>query len=384
MSASSPQTAIVLGGGVGGQVAATRLKGRLGSRARVVIIERAPAYTFSPSLLWLMVGQRQPESITKSFAKLTTRGVEMMHATVTGIDTERSAVQTDAGVVTYDYLVIALGAEHDPALLPGAAEYTHHPYDLASAVRLRDALAAFGGGRVVVSIASMPYRCPAAPYETAMLIDGYLRDRGLRDRSTIDMYTPEPLPMPVAGAYVGHSVAAELAARSISFHPRSAPSAVDAGTITINGEGVPYDLAVVIPPHRPPAVVAATGLAGASGWIAVDRASLRTRAGNVYAIGDVTGIPLENGLMLPKAGVFAHGEAEVVAENISRRIDGNLSEATFDGHGTCFLEVGGGKAGMARGDFFASPNPSVALQRPGRLWHLGKVAFEQYWLRRWI
>lgn len=99
----------------------------------------------------------------------------------------------------------------------------------------------------------------------------------------------------------------------------------------------------------------------ASGWVAVDRSSLRTRAANVYAIGDVTGIPLENGLMLPKAGVFAHGEAEVAAENIAGRIEGRLGEAAFDGHGTCFLEVGGGKAGMVRGDFFASPAPSVAM-----------------------
>lgn len=384
MTASNTQTILVLGGGVGGQVAATRLKERLGARARVVIVERSSAYTFSPSLLWLMVGQRRPEAITRNFSKLLRRDIEVMQATVTGIDTERSEVRTETEALRYDYLVIALGAEHDPSLLPGAAEHTYHPYDLAAASRLREALEAFPGGRVVVSIASLPYRCPAAPYETAMLIDGYLRDRGLRDRSTIDMFTPEPLPMPVAGAYVGHSVAAELAARAITFHPRSSPSLVEAGSMTVNGEAVPFDLAVVIPPHRPPAVVASTGLTGPSGWIAVDRASLRTRANNVYAIGDVTGVPLENGLMLPKAGVFAHGEAEIVAENIARRIDGNLSEATFDGHGTCFLEVGGGKGGMARGDFFASPNPTVALRRPGRLWHLGKLAFEQYWLRRWI
>lgn len=384
MSGESQQTVVILGAGVGGQVAATRLKQRLGSRARVVVVERSATFTYSPSLLWLMVGQRRAETITKGSSKLSERGIEMVRATVTQIDTERSEVLTDGGPIAYDYLLIALGAEHAPDRLPGAAEHAHHPYDLAAATRLRDALAGFGGGRVVVAIASLPYRCPAAPYETAMLIDGYLRDRGLRDASTIDMYTPEPLPMPVAGAYIGHSVAAELAARKIAFHPRSAPSAVGPDSITIDGTEAPYDLAVVIPPHRPPAVVASTGLAGASGWIAVDRASLRTRAANVYAIGDVTGIPLENGLMLPKAGVFAHGEAEVAAENIARRIEGNLSEAVFDGHGTCFLEVGGGKAGMARGDFFASPAPAVSMQRPGRLWHLGKVGFEQYWLRRWI
>ena len=384
MPAAASQTVVILGGGVGGQVAATRLKQRLGTRARVIVVERSASFTFSPTLLWLMVGQRRAETITKDFSKLTGRGIEMVRANVTGINIEGSQVLTEDNSIRYDYLLIALGAEHDPALLPGAAEYTHHPYDLPAAIRLRDALAAFGGGRVIVSIASLPYRCPAAPYETAMLIDGYLRDRGLRDASTIDMYTPEPLPMPVAGAYIGHSVAAELAARSIAFHPRSVPSAVGSHSITIDGADVQYDFAVVIPPHRPPAVVASTGLAGASGWIAVDRASLRTRAANVYAIGDVTGIPLENGLMLPKAGVFAHGEAEVAAENIARRIEGNLSEASFDGHGTCFLEVGGGKAGMARGDFFASPAPAVTMQRPGRLWHVGKIGFEQYWLRRWI
>ncbi|MDP2328407.1 MAG: FAD/NAD(P)-binding oxidoreductase [Dehalococcoidia bacterium] len=379
-----PQTIAVLGGGIGGQVVATRLKERLQGRARVVIVERAPSYTFSPSLLWLMVGKRQPEAITRDYSRLLRRDVEVLHATVTGIDTEQSTIHMDASTLRYDYLVIALGAEHDPSLLPGAAEYAHHPYDLAAAGRLRDALAGFSGGRIVVSIASLPYRCPAAPYETAMLIDGYLRERGVREASTIDMYTPEPLPMPVAGPHAGYSVAAELAARSITFHARSAPTSVERQAITINGEAVPYDLAVVIPPHRPPAVIAATGLTGASGWVAVDRASLRTRAGNVYAIGDVTGIPLENGMMLPKAGVFAHGEAEVAAENIARRIEGDLREAEFDGHGTCFVEVGGGKGALARGDFFASPSPQVAFQRPGRTWHLGKVAFEQYWLRRWV
>lgn len=384
MTTPTPQTVVVLGGGIGGQVVATRLKDRLGGRARVVIVERAPSYTFSPSLLWLMVGKRRPEAITRDFTKLLRRDIEVVQATVTRLDVDQSTVQTDGDPIAYDYLVIALGAEHDPALLPGAAEYAHHPYDLPAATRLRDALAEFGGGRVVVAIASLPYRCPAAPYETAMLVDGYLRDRGLRERSTVDMYSPEPLPMPVAGPRAGYSVAAELAARSITFHPRSTPSAVGRGTMTINGDAVPYDLAVVIPPHRPPGAVATTGLTNAAGWIAVDRASLRTRAGNVYAIGDVTGIPLENGMMLPKAGVFAHGEAEVAAENIARRIEGGVGEAEFDGHGTCFLEVGGGKAGLARGDFFASPSPRVAFQRPGRTWHLGKVAFEQYWLRRWV
>ncbi|MBI5948909.1 MAG: NAD(P)/FAD-dependent oxidoreductase [Chloroflexi bacterium] len=384
MTSPAPQRVVVLGGGIGGQVAATRLKAKLGADARVILVERSTTFTFAPSLLWLMVGKRQPRTITRDYSGLSRRGVEVVHASVTGIDTAAAEVQTEGGTIGYDYLVVALGAALDLGRIPGLAEHTHHPYDLPSAERLRDALAAFRGGRVTVAIASLPYKCPAAPYETAMLIDGYLRERGLHDASRIDLYTPEPLPLPVAGPHAGYSVAAELAARGITFHPRTQLEAVEPSALRLGGELVPHDLAVVIPPHRPPAVIAASGLAGPNGWIPVDRSTLRTRASNVYAIGDNTAIPLENGMLLPKAGVFAHGEAEVVAANIARRVHGDLREDAFDGHGTCFLETGGGKSGLARGDFYASPLPRVAMHRPRRTWHAAKIGFEQYWLRRWL
>jgi len=381
---TNAQRIVVLGGGIGGQVAATRLKQKLGGEARVILVERSTVFTYASSLLWLMVGQRQPRTITRDYSGLSKRGIEVMHATVTGINTEAAEVQTDSGTIGYDYLVVALGASLDPDRMPGLSEHTYHPYDLPSAERLRDALAGFNGGRVSVAIASLPYKCPAAPYETAMLIDGYLRKRGIREASKIDLYTPEPLPLPVAGAHAGYSVAAELAGRGITFHPRTQLEGVEPSALRMGGESVPHDFAVVIPPHRPPEVLASSGLGGPNGWIPVDRSTLRTRASNVYAIGDNTAIPLENGMLLPKAGVFAHGEAEVVAGNITRRIRNDLREEAFDGHGTCFLETGGGKSGLARGDFFASPVPTVTMYRPGRSWHAAKIAFEQYWLRRWL
>ncbi len=378
-------TALVLGGGIGGQVAATRLRQRLGDDSRVILVERSPEFTFAPSLLWLMVGGRAARTITRDYSRLRRRGVEVVQAAATTIDCEQSVVQTDTGPIAYDHLVVALGATLDPDRIPGLRDLTHHPYTLESAERLRQALDGFAGGRVVVTIASMPYKCPAAPYETALLIESFLRRRGIRDRSQVEVYTPEPLPLPVAGAFVGHSVAAELARHNIGFHPRVQLARVEPGTLHFaNDERAGFDLAVVIPPHRPPEIVAESGLGGPGGWIAVDRSTLRARPGNVYAIGDITAISLENGLMLPKAGVFAHGEAEVVAENIARRVRGDLHETAFDGHGTCFLETGDGKSGLARGDFYASPVPAVAMYRPGRSWHLAKIAFEQYWLRRWL
>jgi len=384
MTENHRQRIVVLGGGVGGQVAATRLKQKLGATAEVVMVERSPTFTFAPSLLWLMVGKRKQRTITRDYSGLVRRGINVVQATATRIDTGAAAVHTDAGPIGYDHLVVSLGASLDPGRIPGLAEHTFHPYDLPSAERLHDALRGFGGGRVAVAIASLPYKCPAAPYETAMLLDGYLRDRGIRTDSQIDLYTPEPLPLPVAGPYAGHSVAAELAARGIAFHPRTQLQSVEPGELRFQDAAAAYDLAVVIPPHRPPEVIAESGFAGPNGWVTVDRATLRARPANVYAIGDNVAIPLENGMPLPKAGVFAHGEAEVVAANIARRIDGDLREDAFDGHGTCFLETGGGKSGLARGDFYASPVPKVAMYRPGRTWHAAKIAFEQYWLRRWL
>ncbi|MBE7519548.1 MAG: NAD(P)/FAD-dependent oxidoreductase [Thermoflexaceae bacterium] len=381
----SRTTVVVLGGGIGGQVAATELARGLGRTGRVILVERAAEFVFAPSLPWVMTGDRRPGAITRGYAKLARRGIEVRHCEVTGIDPENSRVETSEGPIAFDYLVVSLGAVPAPEGMPGMEEHAHHPYDLEHAERLRDALAGFGGGRVAVAIASLPYRCPAAPYETALLIDGYLRRRGLRDRSSVTMFTPEPLPMPVTGPYIGHRVAAELARHDIPFHPKVQLERVEEGRLVFGGGTVAeFDLAIVIPPHRPAAVVAASPLAGPNGWVPVDRATLRTRHANVYAIGDITAIPLENGMPLPKAGVFAHGEAVVVAANIARRVRGDLRERPFEGHGMCFLETGGGRAGLARGDFYASPVPKVSMYRPGRSWHLGKVAFEKYWLNRWI
>lgn len=381
----SVRPVVVLGGGIGGQVAATRLRQKLPRSMPVVLIERSERFVFAPSLLWLMVGGRTPADITRDYSLLRKRGIDVRRAEVTAIDPSTNLVRTTEGPVEYEHLVVSLGATMAPGSIPGLADHTHHPYDLASAVRLRDALRDFPGGRLVIAIASLPYRCPAAPWETALLIDADLRRRRLRDKTRLEIYTPEPLPMPVAGSFIGHSVAAELAAHGIGLHTGAKLESVEPHELVFSGgERSPFDLAVVIPPHRAPEVVATSELAGPNGWVPVDRSTLATRYGNVFAIGDIAVIPLENGMMLPKAGVFAHAEAEVVAGNVARLLSGDRREDAFDGHGMCFLETGGGKAGFARGDFYASPVPKVAFSRPGRAWHLGKVAFEKYWLHRWI
>lgn len=127
-----------------------------------------------------------------------------------------------------------------------------------------------------------------------------------------------------------------------------------------------------------------SGLAGDSGYVPVDRSTLETTADGVYAVGDVTAIPIAGGKFLPKAGVFAHAEAEVVARRIAAELSGRRARAAFDGGGACWIEMGAGVAAFATGEFFAEDGPRVRLRRPGRRWHLAKVAFEKYWMRRWL
>ncbi len=377
---------LVLGGGTGGVVAARSLRRRLGHRARVVLVERSPSYRFAPSFLWVMTGARRPDEVTADLGRLARRGVEVVRAEVHRVDPGRRVVETGEGSLTYDRLVVALGAELVPEALQGFPEAAHNLYTLEGAVAAGRALRGFPGGRLVVLVSRLPYKCPAAPYEAALLADAVLRRRGVRDRSVVDVYTPEPTPMPVAGPAVGEAVRSVLAARGIGLHPERVVERVDPGArelVLADGERVAFDLLLGVPPHRAPRAVAESGLAGETGFIPVDRATLEAAPG-VFAIGDVTAVPVAGGKMLPKAGVFAEGQAGVVARRIADELGGREPTAAFHGHGSCFLEVGDGRAAFARGDFYAPEAPRVRLHPPGRHWHLAKVAFERYWLRRWL
>ncbi len=379
------RTVLVLGGGVGGVVAARELRKRLPERDRVVLVDRRPDHLFESSLLWLVVGRRDPDAVRRPLSRLTDRGIELVTGEITELDAEARRITVDGRELRGDAMVISLGAEFVFDAVPGLAEAGHNLYGLEGSVSLRGALERFDGGRVVVLTAAPGYKCPAAPYEAAMLVDDHLRRQGIDAR--VDMYAAEPGPMGTAGPEVSAAVREMVESRGIGYHPDYRIESVDPSSRTLrfeNGAGADYDLLLYVPPHRAPAVVRDAGLVGPSGWIATDPETLRTDADGVYAIGDVTSVPLPSGKALPKSGVFAHGEAKVVAENLAAEWSGRAPDAVFDGTGACFIETGSGKAGYGAGDFYAEPAPVMKLRSPSRLWHLGKVLFEKYWFWRWF
>jgi len=378
---------VVLGGGVGGLVAAHHLRQHLAPEHRVVLIDRSPDHVFASSLLWLMVGQRRPQQLRRPLRRLTDRGIEFHQAEITAIDLDRRAVRTASTSFDFDYLVVSLGAQLAPDTVPGFAEMAYNLYDMEGSSAIHAMLESFTGGRIGVFVSSMPFKCPAAPYEAAFLVEAFCRRAGVRHKTEIHLLTPEHQPMPVAGSVLGDRIASLLRERGIQYHPlftfeRLRPERRE--IVASDGSALHVDLLLGVPPHRAPDVVRSSGLLGVSGWIHVDSRTFRTEHAGVFAIGDVTSIRLPNGKMLPKAGVFAHAEAKVVAAQIASAIQGKPSRTSFDGKGSCWIELGDGKAGFASGRFYAEPEPQVRMFRPRRLWHWGKIGFEQWWLRHWI
>jgi sulfide:quinone oxidoreductase len=381
------KTVLVLGGGIGGLVAANRLRKRLPSRHRVVLVDRERQHVFQPSLLWIASGDRAPNQIQRPLAELVSKGVEVRIGAIDRIDTGALAVRVDGEEIAGDAIIVALGADLAPETIPGLAEAGHNLYTLPGASAFCDALSRFTGGVIVVLTAAPAYKCPAAPYEAAMLIESVLRRRGVRDRVQMDLYAAEPGPMAVTGPKLSGQVRGAVESKGIGYYPEHQVTHVNAATRQLtfaNGATAYFDLLLYVPPHRAPAVVREAGLLAASGWVAANRGTFETGIAGVYAIGDVTGIPLAMGKPLPKAGVFAHKEAEVVADNIASLWAGHDARRTFDGAGECFVETGDGRAGFGAGNFYAEPTPQVRFYAPSKRWHWGKVLYERRWLKRWI
>jgi len=383
------KTILILGGGVGGITVANEFRQKLPSVYRVILVEKNPTHAFAPSFLWLMTGNRRANTITRPVHRLVRPGVEIIHAEVTGIDVRNRLITTTKDSVGFDYLVIALGAELAPDLIPGLAESAFSFYTFEETQRLKPALEKFEGGNISLVVSALPYKCPGAPHEAAMLLADYFRKRGLKDQVNIHLYTPEPQPMPVAGPQLGDAVRQMLASKGIVFHPLYKLVSVDPQNHRLSFDGkepVPYDMLIAIPPHRAAPIVREAGLTNDAGWIPVDGLTLKTRYEQIYAIGDITAISIPGRwksdvpMMLPKAGVFAHLQAEIVARRVVDEINGKISNSRFSGGGYCMLEAGEGLAGFAFGDFYAEPSPRLELRNIGQAWHLGKVLFEQWWL----
>lgn len=263
----------------------TSLASKVKGRAKITVIERKSKFEFAPSFPWLMVGARNAEQVQRSLEVLDRKGINHVRDEVSRISLDNHEVKTRTGSFEFDHLVVALGADYDNETIP-AFDRAHHIYDLESAVRLRDELRKFDGGKVAVGVARTPFKCPAAPYEAALLIDHQLRVRQLRDKSSIAFFTPEGQPLPAAGPEIGGKVLTLFKERGIEWNPKEKLTGIQNGTCAFDsGKTVEFDLLFCVPPHKAPEPVVKAGLTNQTGWIPVNPRTMETKQEGVYTAG---------------------------------------------------------------------------------------------------
>ena len=369
----------MLGAGFGGLEVTTRLSDELGDDVEVVLIDRSDGFVFGFSKLDVMFGRTPPAAVHHAYADVVKPGVRFVQTVVRAIDPVARRVETDAGTFEGDVVVVALGADLDPAATPGLVDGGHEFYTVPGAFALRDVLAAFEGGRVVVGVTSTPFKCPPAPSETALLMHDYLTERGRRDRSEIALVMPFGVPIPPSPAASAALVTA-FAERGIAWHPERAVRGLDPDRRVArlsDGSDLPYDLFLGVPVHHAPVAVQQSGMT-VDGWIPVDPLTLETSFPGVYAVGDVTSVGT------PKAGVFAEGQASVVGEGIIARIKGSGPASTYDGRGLCYLEFGRDQVARVDVTFLSGERPRGELDGPSQALAADKVEFGASRIQRWF
>ncbi len=376
------QKIVVVGGGFGGVAAARTARALLDRQHDVTLVDRSRRTYLCGALPLLIVGERAAAGVSRSLGSLTNRGVRYVEAEVQALDLASRTVLTSAGTLEYDFLVVAPGAVYDWAAVPGSsAAYSF--YDIANARRLRRKLRSFRKGRIVVAVSGLPYKCPPAPFEAAMVLDWAFRQRGVRGDIELHVCTPEPAPLPVAGPEAGTRLTRSLERKGIVLHAGAGVTEVASNGREAefsDGTSMECDLMITVPVHRAPPVVAEAGLAGESGWVPVSAETLETRQTGVYAVGDVNAVPMANGRPLPKAGVFASAEGETVGRNIAASVNGT-EPVTFPGNGHCFIAYSGTQAGLVKGEFLAPGKPNVRLQPATARAYRVKERFERDWGR---
>jgi sulfide:quinone oxidoreductase len=372
---------VVLGAGFGGLELTTMLSEAFGGAMDVVLIDKADAFVFGFSKLDVMFGRHLPDAVRHRYGQIVKPGVRFIQTTVRAIDPAAKHVVTDAGEFDADILVVALGADLDPAATPGLVEGGHEFYSVPGAFALRDVLPSFEKGPAIVGVTGKSFKCPPAPSETALLLHDYLVARGRREATEIALVMPFGTPIPPSPD-TSQAILAAFAERGIRFVKDSLVQALDPArkvAVLSDGTEMPYALFLGVPIHRVPQVVVDSGLsADQYNWVPVNKQTLETKFPGVYAVGDV------NGVGTPKAGVFAEGAARVVANAIIAQHKGGDRPGAYEGAGSCYVEFGDAKVGRVDVNFLSGPKPTGTFQAPSAALVKEKSHFGSSRVARWF
>ena len=372
---------IIAGGNTAGTIVANRLARKLDDEldkeeVEILVLNKTDEHIYLPGQVFVAFGLEEPAELKRNERELLDPRIKFLYGqkgTITKIDPANHSVMTaDGSSYSYDYLVIATGAESNWDEIPGYKAAAVSPYEFDYALKMREALERFEGGTIVINTARLPYRCPPAPIETALILSDYLKKRGIREKTRI-IYT-----YPVQGvifiAPVNKPFLNLLEQKGIEVHSPFNVASVNPNQKIIEsqeGEKIKFDLLIGVPSILGAKVIGDSGIGDKGRWVPTDKFTLRMKGySNVYVIGDATDLPI------PKAGSAADYEAYVIAHNIANDIKGNLGVRFYEGDVACYIATGIGTATHGKFNYTSEPK----LMPPSQAHWWGKIGYNRlYW-----
>jgi sulfide:quinone oxidoreductase len=375
---------VILGGGFGGLSAANEIRNSLdSSKVKITIIDKKDWFMVGFAKLWIMNGTRTFDNSIGSLNELIKKQINFIKDEIIEIIPEDNSVKTKSETISYDFLIISMGAVLAPEKILGLVENGFNLYDHDQLKKINEKLNKIESGKIAIVIMGMPYKCPPAPFEASLLIDSMLRKRGVRNSVQIDIFSPAPITLPAAGPDISKQINDLINSEKIIFHNSKKIKNVKTKKLIFENDEADFDILLAIPPHIAPKVVYDCKLATEPGFIKIDR-NCNTQYKNIFAVGDVTSLIVADPVVIPKAGIFAEGEGITVAKNIVSKLQSKENIVSFDGKGGCFLESGRDTASIIDVDMFAEPKPSTHLTESTSENLSKKLDFEKERLTKWL
>lgn len=386
--------ALVIGGNFAGITAALELKRKLGYKADVTVIDPHEDFLFVPSLIWVPFRRRNIEDITVPRRKiLEPKGIRFVRAKAESVDPDTKTVETTAGPMTYDQLVIATGPKPDFDVAPGVREHSVYIGDPVGAMRTSEKLDAFvkDPGPMVI-MATQRAGCMGAAYEFLFNLEEWLRAKGLRKKVDLYWVTPE--------TYLGHfgidgmpgaepMLTAFMKMFHIHYRTESALKEVRADAVVLeSGEVIPSRFNMVMPPFRGVDFIANSPKLHAkpNGFLAVGDDYRHPEYPEIWAAGLTVDVPppFEAGkvpFFSPKTGYPSDVTGKIVAENIARVAQGrtDLKEMAWGRiPGLCVMDAGKKEVLLVSNHLFKPRQFAVLL--PNVFYDVTKLFLETYFL----
>lgn len=383
---------IILGAGTAGTMMANKLSKALDIREwRISIIDTDATHYYQPGFLFIPFGTYKKNDVIKPKKKFIPKGVDFIIGEIDVVKPEENYVLLKDGTkYYYDYLLIATGAILAPEETTGLTDKLWNKdifefYSLDGALALHEKFKTWQGGKLVMSIVDMPFKCPIAPIEFVCLADSYFTKRGIRDKVEITFVTPlsGAFTKPVATKMLNEMLSLKNIKVVADFYIEHIDNE-NKKLVSYDEKEVSFDILTIVPLNKGAAFIGRSGLGDELNYVPVNKHTLQMeKYKNIFAIGDAAAIPTS------KAGSVAHFEGDVLFENMLAIFEGKAPEAKFDGHSNCYIETGFGKATLIDFNYDIEPLPGVyplpvlgpfSLLKITRINHWGKLFFKWiYW-----